>query len=74
MEKVEVKLDVMIKKLCKEQSLTIAELSRRSGVPKQTIHNWTMGQSKCDFIYLYQIANTLKSDINTLIFGKNNRT
>lgn len=69
MEKVEIKLDVMIQKLCKEQGLTIAELSRRSGVPKQTIHNWTLKQTSINPIQVLYVAIILSVDIKTLLFN-----
>jgi transcriptional regulator with XRE-family HTH domain len=53
-----------------EKSLTPAELSRRAGVPKQTISDWLGGIAPRNLPALRRIAKVLETSIEQLVFGE----
>ena len=58
-----------LKRLCKENGLTIAELARRSGVPKATLHSWTTGASP-NMQQLKKVSSALSVSLHSLAFGE----
>ncbi len=50
--------------------LTASQLSRKSGVPKQTISNWLAGQSPKDLTQVKKVATTLGTSVDHLCFGE----
>lgn len=53
----------------KKKGWTLAELARRSGVPKTTIHHWTCGKVP-GLTQVGKVANTLGVPLHELIYGK----
>ena len=64
------KLAAMISSLCKEQGLSLNELSRRSNVPVQTIHNWTAGGKAVNPDQVRKVAIALSTSVHFLLFGE----
>jgi transcriptional regulator with XRE-family HTH domain len=64
------KLSLTLTSLCKKQKLTLAELSRRSGIPKQTLHNWTLGRRLVNPDQLKKAADALKVSVHYLLYGE----
>lgn len=56
--------------ICKKQRISFAELSRRSGVPPQTIHNWTLGKRSVNPEQIKKVADVLKVSIHYLLYGE----
>lgn len=56
--------------LClKKANISAADLSRRSGVPKQTISDWLGGVPPRSIPYLKQIADVFDMTVDDLLFG-----
>lgn len=64
------KLSSTLESLCKKKGITLAELARRSDVPKQTIHNWTTGRRSINPDQLKRVAQTLETSVHFLLFGE----
>ena len=54
-----------------ERSWTAAELSRRSGVPKQVLSLWLAGVEPRKLIHLKSVANVLGVTVDQLCFSAN---
>ena len=61
-------LDKKMVALMKEKSMTMAELSRRSGVPIKTLYHWTAGQRPSNIEKVFAVANVLGVEIENLVF------
>lgn len=59
-----------LSELLKERKLTLNQAASRAGLPKSTIHNWTIGHSPQDFEGLDRLCQVLQTDINYLLLGK----
>lgn len=64
------KLSTTIPTLCKKNRITLAELSRRSGIPKQTLHNWTIGRRSINPDQLKKVSEVLKVSLHYLLYGE----
>jgi transcriptional regulator with XRE-family HTH domain len=64
------KLPTILKKLLKEKDISISQLSRKTKVPVQTIHNWLVGQSPGSIIQLKAVADYLGVSLDYLCFAK----
>jgi transcriptional regulator with XRE-family HTH domain len=49
--------------------ISASQLSRKSGVAKQTISNWLAGQTPKDLNQVKSVANVLGTSIDNLCFG-----
>ncbi len=54
--------------LLKEHKITIAELSRKSGVPKSTIADWMTSQKSINLDQLRKVSEALKVPMYRLAF------
>lgn len=57
-----------LKFLIQRSQITVAELSRRTGVPKQTIHNWLIGMKPRSSKKVRRIAEYFEITIDDLYF------
>ena len=64
------KLSKMLNKLCKERNISLAQLSRASGVPAPTIHGWKTGRSALKLNDLKKVAAALEVSVHRLAFGE----
>lgn len=65
------KLGPTLLSLCNERRLNLAKLSRITGVPRQTLHNWTLGRRSVNPEQLRVVAKALKVSTHYLLFGEN---
>ncbi|WP_415061371.1 helix-turn-helix domain-containing protein [Bdellovibrio sp.] len=59
-----------LSRIMKERGLSLAALSKASGVSKQTIHGWTAGRRVHDISQLKKVATVLKMPLHDLLFGE----
>lgn len=64
------KLSQTLTSLCKVKGITFAELSRRSGVAQQTLHNWTLGRRSVNPDQLKKVAQILEVSVHHLLYGE----
>jgi transcriptional regulator with XRE-family HTH domain len=55
-----------LRRLLDEQQLSVAQLSRRTGVPAKTLYHWLSGQQPQKIEHLFRICDTLKVSIEEL--------
>ncbi len=67
------KLSENLRKILALKDMTVASLSRLSGVPKTNIQGWLDGASP-NIVQLQEVATVLDSNIEELAFGKRNLT
>lgn len=58
-----------LKELLKQQDTTAAQVSRKSGVPKNTISDWLAGNSPRDIRQVKRVADALGVTVDFLCFG-----
>lgn len=63
-------LKVTLKHLMKCNSLTLASLSKSTGVPKQTLHNWLTGMEPKNLGHLKSVSSHFGLTIEELCFGE----
>ncbi len=63
------KLSSTLNSLCKKRRITLSELARRAGVPKQTLHNWTLGRRSVNPDQLKKVAQALEVSVHYLLYG-----
>lgn len=56
--------------ICKNKKISLARLSKMSGVPMQTIHGWTLGKRALNMEQVRKVANVLEIPFYNLIFGE----
>lgn len=54
---------------CKNRNWSLARLAREAGVPKATLHGWTVGRRVLDITQLKKVAATLEISLHELVFG-----
>ncbi len=64
------KLGKIIESLCKERGWTVAKLARESGVPVQTIHNWSTARGAVNPDQVKKISQTLGVSVHYLLYGE----
>lgn len=64
------KLSSTLTSLCKKRGITLTELARRSGVPKQTLHNWTTGRRSINPDQIKRVAQVLETSVHYLLYGE----
>ena len=67
----QMKLGNNLSQLCKERGITLAHLSKMSGVPKSTIHSWTTNPASVNLSHLQKIARALGVSVHFLAYGEN---
>lgn len=65
-----VKLKFILKKLMESNDLTFAELSNATGVPRQTIHNWTCGVEPRSLKSVHSVASYFGLTMEEFCFGE----
>lgn len=54
----------------KNKGLSFADLSKKSGVSKSTIHGWTTGRRVQDLKELKRVAQVLEISLHELVFSE----
>jgi transcriptional regulator with XRE-family HTH domain len=62
-------LSKIIKRLMSEKDLSIAQLSRATFVPAQTLHNWLAGQKPRDVDQVKKVAEYFDVTLDYLLYG-----
>ena len=62
-------LKKILKKLIKENGLTIVGLSRATKVPLQTLHGWLQGNEPKSLKQVKMVADFFQVDLDYLCFG-----
>lgn len=55
--------------LITDKDLTIAKVARLAKIPKQTLHNWSVGQSPRKIADVKKVADVLGVSVDYLCFG-----
>jgi len=58
-----------LKYLMKKNTLSIVEISSKTSIPKQTLHNWLSGASPKNVNQLRKIATYFRTTVDELCFG-----
>lgn len=66
------KLKPNLNRLMTERKLTLAELSKKSGVARSSIHNWltASNQTKINITHVQKVAAALKVPLHELLFSE----
>ena len=59
----------VLKRLMTEHDVTVAQLSRATKVPVQTLHNWVGGQPPRDVRQVKKVADHFEVSLDFLLFG-----
>ena len=59
-----------LRRLIKKQSITIKELSQKTGVPKSTIHNSMQGVNPRDYNQLLKLSDYFKVTIDKILTSR----
>lgn len=62
-----------LKKLINNDDLTVAQLSRATKVPSQTINNWLSGLQPKNMNQVKAVANYFKLSLDELVYGETNQ-
>lgn len=63
-------LGKVLTNLCEKQNLSLTELAKKSGVPKQTLHNWTLDRKSVNPDQLKKVAEVLRVSLHYLLYGE----
>lgn len=66
-------LRLILKELLRAKDMTVADLSNRTEVPVNTLHNWLAGQNPRNVVQLKRVADYFGVTVDYLLFG-NSRT
>lgn len=58
-----------IRNRCNLLGITLTRLSKISGVPKATLHGWTVGRKPRDLCQVEKVASVLGLQFYEIIFG-----
>lgn len=64
------RLSKTLNEFCKEHKLSIAQLAKKTNVPKATIHGWMTGRKAMDLDQLRKVALLLQISLHELVFGE----
>lgn len=64
-----IKIQNTLKKLLFEKDMTVAQLSRATKVPQQTLNNWMQGQEPRNLTHLKTIADYFNVTVDHLVYG-----
>jgi transcriptional regulator with XRE-family HTH domain len=69
--RMEIKLDVVLKREFKARDLTVSQVSKECRIPKTTLQDWTTGvkPSAKTLHYLYDLASFLELSLKGLLFN-----
>lgn len=59
----------ILKELCNQSGIPISTISKRTGVPQQTIHNWLTGIEPKNISQVKKVADFFKVSVDYLCFG-----
>lgn len=59
----------ILKELCGQSGIPISAISKRTGVPQQTIHNWLTGIEPKNISQVKKVADFFKVSVDYLCFG-----
>lgn len=62
-------LKAQLKTMLRDRGMTAADLSRSTGIPKQSISDWLAGAMPRDLARLKKVADIFSVTIDELIFG-----
>jgi len=65
------KLKYILKKLIHDKGITVAHLSKATGIAGQTIHNWMLGAEPRSLTQVKKIADYFNVSLDYLCFGIN---
>lgn len=68
------KLAIILKSLINEHGLTVTQLSKRSTVPIQTLHNWLTGMEPRSLSQVRKVANYFNVSLDYICFGTQVKT
>ena len=70
-----IKLDKVISREMKAQDLSVTTLSKKTNIPRTTIHDWVNGRlpSSKNIHHLYGLADFFKISLNELLFDSKDR-
>ena len=63
-------LKKQLETLLDSQAMTAAQLSRRSGVPKQVLSDWLKNKSPRNLDHIKRVADALDVSVDLLLFGE----
>jgi transcriptional regulator with XRE-family HTH domain len=63
-------LDKILLKLCKDRGLTLAALAKESGVKQPTLHGWTTGRSVQNLDDLKKVCDILEISLHCILYGE----
>lgn len=66
----ELKIGAVLARLMKEKKMKVKELSKASGVPVSTLHEWTNGRTPRDPVQAKKVAEALGVSLNRLLFDE----
>jgi transcriptional regulator with XRE-family HTH domain len=69
----EMQLSKILKKLMSDKDLKASQLSRATGVPAQTLHNWLSGQKPRDIDQVKMVAEHFQISLDYLLYGINEK-
>ncbi len=64
------KLGQVVQTLCEERGWTIARLARETGIPAQTIHNWSLAKGAVNPDQVKKVAEAFGVSIHYLLYGE----
>ena len=64
------KLGATITTLCKQRGWPLSKLAKQSGVPAQTIHNWTVGRTSINPDQVKKVSMALGVSVHYLLYGE----
>ncbi len=64
------KLAENILSLCKEKGISLAQLSKMTGVAKTNLHAWTTGRKTLDLMQLKKVSTALQVSVHELVYGE----
>ena len=62
-----------LNELIHSKSITMAQLSRETGIPPQTLNNWMAGQEPRGLNKLKRVADYFEISLDQLCFGISNK-
>jgi predicted transcriptional regulator len=67
---IELRLSKNLKYLIKDKGITVVALSKKTGIPLQTLHGWLSGVEPKKICQLKKLSNYLSTSIDDLCFKK----
>lgn len=67
------KLKVILRSQMDSHGITLSALSKETGVPKQTIHNWLCGTEPKSLDQVRSVAQRFNLSIEELCYGENEK-